>query len=390
MIVAHVARAELARGALHAADAVVVARERERPRVRALVVRAEQSRGGDGGEPGIVALVDHVIDAHVDAAGRARELPEARRADVRARRRIERRLDVRQRRQLDGQPALGEDAAHVALPAALPDQAGAELVRLAELEAHLAGGAAQRRVRDATREQREHALLLGVEVGAPAAREALQQRLVVLAPLAQEALLAEPRTGSGQAHGLVDEREILAVVQQPAARVHLAVDALPELDARHQRGRLRKVGLARGQRAHGRRGGGQEVRRACAGGRCARRRGRRLDPHRTGRAGERREHLARRVGEARAGDECGPAERHSERAEAQAPRCNCRPYTHPLTHREIRVQAEAGRGSAQCRGQGSPCQPARRSRDYLRRLLRRDAFACLRFFLASLFERASS
>ena len=164
----HVARAELAHGPLHAADAVVVAGERERPGVRALVVRREQPGGGDGGEPGVVALVDHVVDAHVDAAGGARELPEPGGADVRARRRVERRLDVRQRGELDRHAPLGEDAAHVALPAALPDHSRAELVRLAELEAHLAGGPPQRGVADAAREQAQHTALLGVEVAAPA------------------------------------------------------------------------------------------------------------------------------------------------------------------------------------------------------------------------------
>ena len=169
---------------------------------------------------------------------------------MRARRRIERRLDVRQRGELDRQPALGEDAAHVALPAALPDQAGAELVGLAELEAHLAGGA-----RAAWRPRRRSGT--GPARAAPRRRGCCAGRSRGAAARPGSARGAGAGSAPGraarrlarQAHRLVDEREVLAVVQQPAAGVHLAVDALPELDARHQRRRLREVGLPRRERA---------------------------------------------------------------------------------------------------------------------------------------------
>ena len=59
----HVARTELPHGTLHAADAVVVAGERQRPGARALVVVAQQACRSVRGREGVHAFVDHIVNA---------------------------------------------------------------------------------------------------------------------------------------------------------------------------------------------------------------------------------------------------------------------------------------------------------------------------------------
>jgi len=183
---------------------------------------------------GVHALVDHVVDAQVAAAGGAHELPEAGGTNMRVGARIEGGLDVGQRDQLRRHPLLGEHLLDVRAPLAGADQAGAELVGLSELEAYVAGGGAQRRVRGALGPEREHALGLGRQTGALSRGQLLQDRRVAALGLLDAPLALARREALREANHLVHHVEAVAVVDQAAVGVDLAVDPQPEADVRLQ------------------------------------------------------------------------------------------------------------------------------------------------------------
>jgi hypothetical protein len=233
-----VAGAEGAGRALHAAGAVVVGRDGERPGEGQLVVLAQQARRGHGGAMRIEPLVEHVVHVQEESPGRARELPEARRADARIGVRVERGLDVGQGGQLGGHAVGPHRLLDVVAPRTGADESFAVAVGLSQLEAHVQDRVAQRLVADAGRPARQHLGFVARESGALALGELAQSRLDArLRPL--DALLATPvREALRYADHLVDYVEVLGVVDQPARDVDLGVDARPEADGGLEGARL--------------------------------------------------------------------------------------------------------------------------------------------------------
>jgi len=137
---------------------------------------------------------------------------------------------VGERGQLVGHAVLRQDAGDVGLPAARPDDAVAELVGLAELEADASAGLLEGAVADAVGEEREHALLVGAEAGASAAGQAGQDRVVlVLGGL--HLLRAGAAAGAArEPDALVDDAHLARVVDQATVGPHLGVHAHPEAD----------------------------------------------------------------------------------------------------------------------------------------------------------------
>jgi hypothetical protein len=226
---ADVPRTEPRHRPAHAGGTVVVGGDGQRPGARGLVVRPQQAGGGDRGEQGVAALVDHVVDPHEASARRAGELPDAGRAGVGVCGRVEGRLHVGEGGELLGYAPAVQDAADVVLPAPGAGHPGAELVGLAELEADASCRPGEGSVRDALREQPQHPGLLLREPAALARRELAEDGGVALLVLG-DGSLARAAARARVADQLVDHVQVLGVVQQPAFGSDLAVDPDPEAD----------------------------------------------------------------------------------------------------------------------------------------------------------------
>jgi hypothetical protein len=136
--------------------------------------------------------------------------------------------------QLGRNAVLVERLVDVCGPVAGADQAGAELVRLAQLEADPAGGAVQGGVGGSLRPAAQHPRLEVAQVLALALAEAMQCGPVALLDLLDLALAGASAQALREADHLVDDAEILGVVDQPAPAVDLGVDPRPEADVRLQ------------------------------------------------------------------------------------------------------------------------------------------------------------
>ena len=128
------------------------------------------------------------------------------------------------------QPALREHFVDVRLPSAGADEALAEPIGLAELEAQPARGGTELGVARALGEQLQHSLFLVAQILAGAAAELRQNRCASLPARARCAGAARACRSFGDAHGLIDDVHAQRVVDEAFARVDLGVDARPELD----------------------------------------------------------------------------------------------------------------------------------------------------------------
>ncbi len=236
-------RADLCDRAPHPRRTVVVRGDRERPRARHLVVLLHQQRRGARRLVRIEALVDDVVDAHEAPAGRLHELPHARSADLRTCTRVERRLDVRQRCDLARQAGVVHRLLDVVHPRARSNQAFAEFVGLAELEAHPLARVRQRGAVDVRPPQLHHPFLRRVQVVAFAGGNCAQRTHVPIARFTRRrATCAIVRCR--QSDRFVNDVETRVVVNETFVGGDLGVNAPPERDGRFQldgaRERLRR------------------------------------------------------------------------------------------------------------------------------------------------------
>ncbi len=233
-----------ARGACGPADtrqAVIVGSDCQGPVAGDRVVVLQQTRGGDTGGKRIHAFVDDIVDSHEALACGARELPHPGGTDAGVGVGVERRLDMRQRGDLGRQPHVGQRAADMRLPRARTDHAPTEAVGLAELEAYLVGGLAQRGVVDVVGEQCQDAAGLVRQVLPLAAGKLLQNRLVMLTALADSGAALVPRAPRLQVHHFVDHIQVAAVVQQARFAVDLRIHLGPERHGGLELGRPRQL-----------------------------------------------------------------------------------------------------------------------------------------------------
>ena len=216
-------------GAAHAGGAVVVRRQRERPGAEHAVVVGEQLRRGLGGAERIEAIVHRGVDSHVAPAGRAHELPQARGAHLRVRRRVEGRLDVRQHGELCGQSEIRQHLRNMGLPGPGADQPCAESVCLAELEADVLGRRVQPGRGALGPPEVLDALVIRRERRVSRSRDPAQRRPIALALAVHDALALPGRGGRLEVQRVVHHGEVVLVVEESRVGVDLRVDADPEL-----------------------------------------------------------------------------------------------------------------------------------------------------------------
>lgn len=124
-------------GASHAALAVIVGRDGQRPAAEPAMGRREIACRAIGGQDRVEAIVDLGVDVHVVLTpGLRHELPDAARADARTRVDLEGGLDVRQEGQILGDAVTAHDLAEGLIVASADLHAAAELFADAALGAH--------------------------------------------------------------------------------------------------------------------------------------------------------------------------------------------------------------------------------------------------------------
>src|SRR5262245_27614999 len=132
---------------------------------------------------------------------------------------------------------------NVRLIGAGADEAGAEAIRLPELETYPFRRGTKLGVARALGEQLEDSLFLAVQPGASAGgqlREDIARRIL----RALDALAPFARTQVAGVHRLIDDVQAQVVVNEAFGRVDLGVDARPELDGRLElRGPRKELGL---------------------------------------------------------------------------------------------------------------------------------------------------
>ena len=131
-----------------------------------------------------------------------------------------------QRPQFDGQILGAHDAVDVIPVSPRANQPFHEAVGLAQLEAHVVGGSAQRVVADIGGPEIKNILFQCRQARALARAQGLEGVLDPRAlPLQLRAVVF---------HALINDGQIVGVVQKAAFGIHFCVDARPESDGRFQ------------------------------------------------------------------------------------------------------------------------------------------------------------
>jgi hypothetical protein len=189
-----------------------------------------------GGER-IVALVEHMVDAHEPDRGAACKLPDAGCANMGTRSGIVGGLDVRERRELDGYTLLCKFAFDERAPSTRAFESGTEAIGKSALEPDARCRLAKRRTVRVLAPEFQHLCLAGRErVSVPGAERGERRldpsALCIHTPLPRAVGQVERHIDFS-----VNDVEPAVIVQQATVGIDRAEDPHPERDIRQQLGR---------------------------------------------------------------------------------------------------------------------------------------------------------